>query len=145
MLAACADAVSGIDDAVEVRLDRGGVERFAVVEGHVVAQGEHVLGAVVLDLPLRRQPRREGAVGLLEHQRVEHGALHHRRHVELARLRVHVPGRQVRALDRPHDLAVATRAPAPAHELSDEGGDDGERGDGKDATQGCDGHAEPRR
>ncbi len=94
----------GVDDAIEVGLHRGGVEGGAVVEGHIGAQAEEVARAAVLDVPRLGQPRRERPVGLLEHQRVEHGALHHRGDVELAGLRVHLAGREVGALDRPDDL-----------------------------------------
>ena len=91
MLAACADSVSGIDDAIEVRLDGLGVERLAIGEGDVVTQDEGVLGAVVGHRPLLGQPGGERAVILLEDQGVEHRALHHARDVELTHLRVHVP------------------------------------------------------
>ena len=60
-----------VDDVVEVRLDGGGVEGRAVVEGDALLELEGVLEAVVGDLPRVGQPRLEAAVRVLDDQGVE--------------------------------------------------------------------------
>ena len=62
----------GIDDAVEGVLHRLGVERRAVVEGHIVAQLEGVFRRIVVHRPLGGQAGHKDARLTLPDQRIRH-------------------------------------------------------------------------
>ena len=62
-----------VEHPLEVVADGLGVERLAVVEGHVVAQREGPLGAVLVGRPLRGELRHDlGAAGLDAEEALEH-------------------------------------------------------------------------
>ena len=86
--------------AGEVEDDVVGVEVVAVVPLHALAELQRVDGGVVVDLPAFEQPRREGEVGGVAHQRLdeEPGLVGLLRPVEDARV-VH-PHHRLGDLDR---------------------------------------------
>jgi len=109
--------VAGLDELVEVRLDRVRVEPLAVVEGDVVAQLEGVDAAVRGHLPRLGQPGDELAVGVPRDERVE--LVEHQQpglvlaplvRVEGERLGLDRPGEPVAAGGRRGRAAAARRA-----------------------------------
>jgi hypothetical protein len=72
----CIGGVFRLLDEIVIRLHRRRVELLAVVEDDVLAQLVRIFLAVRRDRPLRGQPWREAAIGLLANQRVDIVARH---------------------------------------------------------------------